>query len=154
MEQQPGRDNEQKGFAGLNALISDVTNDIPVTAEAVPGKPSAEPSPQPTASDTGQVLSQQPAQAQLQHETDFQSSGSGSFGFYLLIASAIFFLWLIHSSNEQHSPSYSPPSETISLQPPPPQGIATFDDLIPKASETISTQPPPSQSSATQSCPI
>jgi peptidoglycan hydrolase-like protein with peptidoglycan-binding domain len=35
------------------------------------------------------------------------------------------------------------------LQPPPPQGIATFDDLIPKASETISTQPPPSQSSAT-----
>ena len=117
-EQKKGED---KGFAGLSSLVSDVDTTQPPAAkmESAASAPSTErPAPQDP--------KQQPSRQHQTYQEPAQSPSSGSSGgkWVLGIAAIIGALWLIGQSGKNPTspaPAYSPPAQTAtpSYSPPP-----------------------------------
>ena len=104
---------EDKGFAGLSSLVSDVDTTLP------PPSPNKEPAAAaPSAGRPGSQPAQpQPSQRQTYQEPAQPSSGGSSGGKWVLgIAAVIGVLWLIGQSNKtttsSPAPAYSPPAQS------------------------------------------
>jgi hypothetical protein len=138
MQQQPEEKKEMKGFAGLNSLVSDLSDFVLTSDSMISSKPTEELKSQSAANEFQQNSSQASTRTQSENKPVSRLSGSSGGKYFIGFAVAFFLFWLTENWDKKISPLITP-STTTSTQSSSLPSIASTSTALPK--KPVSTMP-------------